>query len=156
MMRRDDASELSQQLAHLTDVAFTIERRLLHLVTEGTQKAIPPEDVVGELGLLAKEVARCYQRSVEFQDRRDLGFKTEARLKELQQQCIWLRRRFQLEQSFFQRWHLETKLRALISSEAFSVYQEVIDAEQLSREVLMQADAEIAQLLQRESGRDVP
>ncbi len=157
MMRHDDnVSELSQQLGHLIDVAFTIERRLLHLVKEGTQKTIPPEDIVSELGLLAKEVARCHQRRADFQERRDLGFKTEARLKELQQQLIWLRRKIQVEQGFFQRWHLETKLRAQITPEAFSVYQEIIDAEQLSREFLMRSDAEIERLLRIESGRCAP
>ncbi len=148
----NDVPEASQQSAHLATITDTIERRLLHLVKQGAQKAIPPEDIVSELGLLAKEVERCYQRIADIQDRRDVGFKMDARLKEIDQHCVWLHRRIHVEQSFFRRWHLETKLHALISAEAFGVYQEILDAEQLGGEYLRRGDAEIARLMQEESG----
>ncbi len=144
--------EASQQIAHLADITHTIERRLLHLVKQGTQRAIPPEDIESELGLLVKEVERCYRRIADIQDRRDVGFKAETRLKDVGRHCLWLHRRIHVEQSFFRRWHLETKLRALISAEAFGVYQEILDAEQLGREYLMRGDAEIARLMREASG----
>lgn len=150
---RVDISEPPGQLERLVEVASTIEHRLLHLVREGTQKAIPPGDIVTELGLLAKELGRCYQRSEEIQDRRDIGFRTQARVKDLERHCIWLRRRIQLEQSFFQRWQLETKLRSLISTEAFGVYQEILDSEESTRDFSMREDRDIAWLLRMEGDR---
>lgn len=139
-----DVHEVSQQLAQLVDITHTIERRLLQLVKEGIQKAIPLEDIVSELSLLAKEVERCYRRIACMRDRRDFDFKTEARFQEIDQHCVWLHRRIYSEQCFFRRWRLEIKLRTLISAEAFGVYQEILDAEHLEREYLMQGDAGIA------------
>jgi len=146
--------DVSQQITRLADTVHTVERRLLQLVEEASQGAVPLEDLASELSLLGKEVARCYRQIGDLNDRRDLGFQAATKLQELDQHCVWLYRKTHLEQYFFRKWHLETRLRGLVSGEALTVYQEILTAEESEKEFLVQGDVEIRRLL-LEQGRGV-
>lgn len=150
MSRECAAFDVAEQLTRIADIVHTVERRVLHLIQEGATKGTPFDDIGGELSLLAKDVKRSYRRIVELRDQRNIGFKAEGKLLELERHCIWLYRRTQLEHWFFRKLQLETKLRDLISAPAFELYQEILDAHELAREVVMRSDEQTKSLLLEE------
>ena len=145
-----EAPDVPQQVIRLADTVHTVERRLLQLVEEASEGAVPLDDLDGELSLLGKEIARCYRQIGDIKDRRDLGFQASTKLEELDHHCIWLYRKTHLEQYFFRKWHLETRLRGLVSADALTVYQEILSAEVSEKEFLVRGDVEIRRLLLEE------
>jgi hypothetical protein len=135
--------DIPQQISYLAQTAHGIEDRLLHLVKEIARGAVPLEDFISELAFLAKDLQRCFRRVVDMKERRDLGFATLRDLGVVESHCVWLHRKIRLEQAFFRKLHAETKLRSMLSAEAFEVYQELLDAEDQEREFLRKGDAEV-------------
>jgi hypothetical protein len=135
--------------ADITDLVITvttIESRILRLVRDGARQ-IPPEDLTDELSILAQDLGRCYRRLADLRDRRDLSFTTQRKLHRLQEQCIWLYRKSQKERSFFKKLCLETRLRALISHDAFGVYQQLLNVDDEERRLAAHDDATLAACL---------
>ncbi len=143
----DKTGDILQQIAHLSTVVDIIEGRLLRLIKVRGEESDPLEDFVEELLLLAKDLRRCYRQVADLKERRDLPFKEVVKLQELDQHCVWLYRNIHLEQAFFGKMHLESKLRSLISPEAFGVYQEFQNAEEQEKEFLASDDARIKKFL---------
>jgi len=149
------AWDAGHEIAHLRDITGTIEHRMLHLIREGTREVVSLEDMMSELALLAKDVKRCYVRVADLRERRDVGFGVHRVLEEVDRQCIWLYRRLHLEQAFFRKLHLETRLRAIMSAEARQIYEELLDADHAGKGFEDQSDAEIGRvLLSGEDGDD--
>jgi len=142
-----DAWDAGPDIASLRDVTGTIERRMLRLITEGTRKVVSLADMTSELTLLAKDVKRCYARAADLRERRDVSFGAHRALQEIGHQCIWLYRRLHLEQVFFQKLHLEMRLRAVLSAEARQIYEELLDVDYAGKEFETQSDAEIGRVL---------
>jgi len=124
----------------------TIESRILRLVRHGACD-IPVDNLAGELSLLSRDLGRCYRRLSDLRDRRDLTFKTQRKLERLQEQCIWLYRKAHREVAFFKKLDLETRLRSLISGDAFDVYQQLLCAEDDERRLAARDDTALAALL---------
>jgi hypothetical protein len=139
--------DVAHEVARLAGIMNTIQDRLLSLVLEGTQKAIPLEDFTGELALLAKGIKRRYHEIKELRDRRDLTFQTLETLQEMDRHCVWLYRKIHLEECFFRKWHLEERLRGLISAEALRTYREILDVDAVEDDVLARDDREIRRIL---------
>jgi hypothetical protein len=129
-----------------------IEDRLLHLAREAAQGAVPLDDFASELSLLVKDLRRCFRRIVEMKERRDLSFKALQDIQLAELHCVWLYRKIHLEQAFFKKLHLETRLRSMISADSFDVYQALLEAEDQEREFLRKGDVEINRQLLGENG----
>jgi hypothetical protein len=132
-----------------------IEKRLLCLVKERASGAMPRGDFAGELSVMRKDLGRCYREITETSGRRDLSFGVITALGELDQCCLWLYRKTYLEQAFFEKLHLEQRLRTLISLEAYEVYQDLLNVEEREREFLGTDQTEIKRLL-FEEGASLP
>jgi hypothetical protein len=141
------AESIPEDVSYLANTARVIEERFLGLIKEAARGEIPLDDFLGELLLLSKDLQRCFRRVMEMKERRDLTFRAIQELEGLDRHCVWLYRRTHVEQSFFRKLHLETKLRNLISADAFSLYQELLDVEDEERAFLAKCDAEIRSLL---------
>jgi hypothetical protein len=137
------SEDIPQEVSYLTSTAHGIEDRLLHLVKETARGAVPLEDFLGELSFLAKDLQRCFRQVVAMKERRDLSFQALREIDLVESHCIWLYRKIRLEQAFFRKLHSETKLRGILSAEAFEVYQGILDAEEQEKEFLGKEDAEI-------------
>ena len=77
----DEIQQIPEAVSYLSNAAYTIEGRLLRLVKESAQGAVPLEDFLSELTLLLKDLRRCYRQVMDLGERRDLGSKA---VKELQ------------------------------------------------------------------------
>ena len=142
-----------QQILYLVYPVDVIEDRLLFLTKKAAQGDVHLPDFVTEVSLLVKDLRRCFRQVIEMKDRRDLSFNVLQALQLAEAYCIWLYRRIHSEKTFFKKVHLETKLRSMISPDAFTVYRELLDAEGEEREFLRKGDAELStQLLERPSG----
>lgn len=142
-----------QHIGHLAYPVDVIEDRLLRLARHAAQGTVRLPDFITEVSLLVKDLRRCFRQVTEMKERRDLSFQSLQALQLAEVHCVWLYRKALLEEAFFKKLHLETKLRSMISADAFTVYQELLDAEDREREFLRKADAEIStQLLARPSG----
>ena len=151
----DDESGL-RSLSHLSNATNSVERRLLHLIKQRAGGAISLEDFIGELSRLRGDLGRCYRQITETSGRRDLSFSIIASLDELDQWCLWLYRKTHLEQAFFEKLHLEQRLRTLISTEAYEVYQELLNVEEREREFLGKEASDIKRLMLTEDGSAPP
>jgi len=151
----DDESGL-RSLSHLSNATNSVERRLLHLIKQRAGGAISLEDFIGELSRLRGDLGRCYRQITETSGRRDLSFSIIASLDELDRWCLWLYRKTHLEQAFFEKLHLEQRLRTLISPEAFEVYQELLNVEEREREFLGKETSDIKRLMLTENGSPSP
>jgi hypothetical protein len=144
----DDAKTLLQRIREdLSSILNNLEGRFLYLIKEEANGAIPREAVVGELSLLSRDLKSCFQRLVEVQERRDLSFKTTRELQEIDQYCVWLFRTIQVQQTFLKKLSLEAKLRSLVSPEAFSAYETLLDLDEEQRESEASDEAKIRLLL---------
>ena len=144
---------MQQSIAHLAYPVDVIEDRLLRLVKQAAQGTVRLTDFITEVSLLAKDLRRCFRQVVDMKERRDLGFQALQALQLAEVHCVWLYRKVHTEEAFFKKVLLETKLRSMISADASTVYQELLDAEDEEREFLRKGDAEIStQLLERPSG----
>jgi hypothetical protein len=140
-------------IAHLAYPVDVIEDRLLRLTKQAAQGTVRLTDFATEVSLLVKDLRRCFRQVVDMKERRDLSFQALQALQLAEVHCVWLYRKVHLEEALFKKLHLETKLRSLISADAFTVYRELRDAEDEEREFLRKGDAEITtQLLERSSG----
>jgi len=126
------------------------------LIKQRAGGAISLEDFIGELSRLRGDLGRCYRQITETSGRRDLSFSIIASLDELDQWCLWLYRKTHLEQAFFEKLHLEQRLRTLISPEAFEVYQELLNVEEREREFLGKETSDIKRLMLTENGSPSP
>jgi hypothetical protein len=122
---------------------MTVEGRVLRLVREGDRE-IPIDDLVRELSILSLDLRRCYRKIVDWQERRDLSYTMQAKLRSLQDQCIWLYRKSHAERLFFQKLALETRLRELIPDEAFRLHQELTMIDDEEHELGKRDDAKVA------------
>lgn len=139
-----------QHIAHLAYPVDVIEDRLLRLARRAAQGTVRFPDFITEVSLLVKDLRRCFRQVVEMQERRDLSFQALQALQLAEVHCLWLYRKVHLEEALFKKLHLETKLRSMISADAFTVYRELLDAEDQEKAFLQKADAEIStQLLER-------
>jgi hypothetical protein len=137
----------------ITDVIITIttiEGRVLRLVRDGARE-IPLADLHDEVARVSHELGQCYRRLSDLTDRRDFGFATQRKLLRLQEQCLWLYRKSRKEQLFFQKLSLETRLRAVISPDAFALYQQLVNAEDDERRLAAKDDAVLAVCLLAEA-----
>ncbi|HEV2358582.1 MAG TPA: hypothetical protein VGZ23_13385 [bacterium] len=153
---RGDGTERAQEdISDLLITVTTIEGRVLRLVREGDRE-IPVEDLANELTLLSRDLRRCYRRAQDLSERRDLGFRTQRKLRHLQQQCIWLYRKAHQERAFFQKLQLEARLRRVISEEAFGLYQQLLWADHEERRLAASEDSAVAALLLAEPAEPSP
>ena len=114
--------DLLQQIRHnVSSIVDILDSRFLYLMKEEARGIIPPEEVAGELSLLARDLKRCFQRLVEVEERLDLSFRVARELRGVDQHCVWLFRKLRVQQAFLKKLGLEARLRALISAEAFNV-----------------------------------
>lgn len=133
----------------LTDVLIAIaaiESRILRLVRDGAGE-IPAEELTNELPRLSGDLVRLYRRLADLSDRRDLSYATQRKLHRLQDQCVWLYRKAHNELSFFKKLGLEARLRALVSEDAFNVYQQLLCAEDEERRLAAHDDTALAACL---------
>ena len=144
------AESIPEDVAYLANTARVIEERFLGLIREAARGAVPLDDFLGELSFLSKDLQRCFRRVLETNERRDLTFRVIEELHGINRHCVWLYRRIHVEQVFFRKLLLETRLRNLISADAFSLYQELLDVEDQERMFLAKCDAEIRSLLRVE------
>ncbi len=100
-----------------------IEEHLLQVTREGHTQVRRPEEVGRELVILARDVHQLFQRIEQRLEERDHTYDQESRLKEFRPRCLWLYRRAREEEFFVRELGLEADLRAQLSSEAFSIYQ---------------------------------
>jgi hypothetical protein len=145
----DEINQVPEAVSYLSNAALTIEGRLLRLVKESTQGAVPLDDFLSELSLLLKDLRRCYRQVVDLRERRDLSYKAAKELQEMEERCVWLYRKIHSEQTFFRKYHLEAKLRSMISAEAFAVYQELLNVEEQEQTNLLSDDSEVRRALER-------
>lgn len=134
----------------LSSILHILEGRLLYLIREGAQGAIPPDAVVGELSFLSRDLRAGFRRLVEVEERRDLGFNAIRELREMNQHCMWLFRKIVLQQIFLRKLTLEITLRNLISAEAFAIYQALLGMEEEEQEALSSDDAKMRARLMKE------
>ena len=139
------AERAAEDVGDLVVTISGIEIRVLHIVREGS--SMPVETLTRELAGLAHELRRCYRRLVDVAERRDLGFATQRRIRQMQEHTIWLYRKISREQIFFRKLALEASLRQLISAEAFRVYQKLLCADDEERRLAARDDAAVAALL---------
>jgi hypothetical protein len=145
---RGDAGALLQHVQHeISTIVDTIEARFLYLIKERGHGSISPENVAGELSPLLRDLKRCYRSLVEVAEREDLNLKITRDLQEMNQHCLWLFRKLRVQQAFLRKLSHEAKLRSLISEEAFTVYQTVLDLDEEQRETVASDDAAIRALM---------
>lgn len=147
LTRGSYAESIPESISDLAHTAQVLEGRFISLIREAARGAIPLDDFLDELSLLSKDLQRCFRCMIEMKERRDLTFRAIEKLQDIDRHCVWLYRRTRLEQGFFRKLHLETKLRSLISADAFIVYQELLDMEDRERGFLAKCDTEIRDLL---------
>lgn len=165
MASRAQSAGKGMEVSPLTDQAVVdldgissalavVEGRVLHLIREFSEGSIPLTDVLSEMQLLGRDVGRLDRRAEEANERRDLPYGAWTRLEEMGRHCVWLYRKIQMEQVFFRKLHMEVGLRQLVSEEAFSVYQALLELE--GREVFLQRSSEeqIRQIMRMETTED--
>lgn len=135
------ANDVGDLLVAITEA----ETRAIRLVREGTR--MPVEVLVKEFSDLGQEIRGHFRRLVDLAERRDLGFGTQRKLRQLQEQCLWLYRKARREAVFFTKLSLEARLRELISPDAFKVYQRLLCADDEERRLAARDDTALATLL---------
>ena len=139
-----DETDLLQQIrSNVSSIVEILDTRFHYLMKEEARGVIPPEDVAGELALLARDLKRCFRRLVEVEERRDLSFKAIKELQEIDQHCVWLFRKLRVQQAFLRKLSLEAKLREMIAAEAFNIYQTLLNLDDEERQSLATDDAKI-------------
>lgn len=139
------AERAAQDVGDLVVTLSAIEAGVLHIVREG--RRMPVETLTREFSGLAQELRRCYRRLVDVAERRDLGFATQRKIRQMREHTIWLYRKISQEQIFFRKLALEASLRQVISTEAFGVYQQLLCADDEERRRAGRDDAALATLL---------
>src|SRR5579864_4277656 len=142
-IQRDGIERAAEDVTDLLVALTTIEGRVLRLVREG-DLVIPHDDLAAELTLLSRDLRRYYRRAVDLAERRDLSFRTQRKLRRIQEHCIWLYRKAYRERAFFAKLALEGRLQEIISKEAFDVYQQLVYADDEERRVVTADDVAMA------------
>ena len=142
-----NAEDVARLVDELCEMAESIESRLLQLVREAARGAVAQEELSTESSSLLGELQRCYRQLTEVEDRRDLSFRTIATAERLSRRCFWLYRKIHLEQAFYAKLELETRLRSLISGEGYALYQRILCVEDGERGLLAQTDADLRRAL---------
>jgi hypothetical protein len=144
-VQRDDATNdlLLRITADLVQVIDVLEARFLYLIREGARGALSPEGVAGELSLLARDLRRSFRRLPEIQERRDLSFKATRELQDIEQRCLWLFRKIRVQQASLRKLELEERFRRLVSSDAFHLYETLLDLDEEERESVLSNDEKI-------------
>ena len=144
----EDAAALLRHIKQeISTIVDTIEARFLYLIKERGRGSISPDDVAGELSPLLRDLRRCFQNLVRVEEREDLNFKITKDLQEIDQHCLWLFRKLRVQRAFLRKLSQEAKLRSLISEEAFTVYQTVLDLDEEQRASAASDDAAIHALM---------
>ena len=139
------AERAAEDVGDLVVALSVVEGRMLQLVREGSR--MPVDALMTETAALAQELRRCFRRLVDVAERRDLGFATQRRLRQMQEHTIWLYRKISREQIFFRKLALEAGLRQIISPEAYGVYQQLLCADDEERRLAGRDDVALAQLM---------
>jgi hypothetical protein len=139
---------LSRVLAERVHDLQSLEARLLRTIRQAAKGVARLEELMRDLRALLEDLQHSYLRLVDVMDRRDLLFTHEVKIRQLVQHHVWLYRRIHLEQFFLYKLSLETSLRALISEEAFEVYQDLQGIEEMERAFLRRTDDEVRRALQ--------
>jgi hypothetical protein len=146
-----DGEALLQRIKqNVSSIVDALENRFLYLIKEREGGAIPSEDVVEELSPLLRDLRRCFSRLVDVEEREDLSFRAATDLHELDRRCLWLFRKMRMQQKLTRKLILEAKLRDLVPSEAFNVYQMVLDLDEEERASRAIDDATIRALMLQE------
>ncbi len=144
-------AEVGPQASELVSSIRVVEERLLRLIRETAKGAIPIDEVIGELPLLAKDVGRMFRQAEETQARRDMQYAIVTQLRELKDHCVWLYRKIHLELAFFEKLYLESQLRSQISEDAYRLYQRLMSAEELDRRFHYASDEQVERRLRGEA-----
>src|ERR1700730_5433440 len=131
---RDEPDLFRQIRDNVSSIVDILDSRFLYLMNEEARGTIPPEEVAAELSLLARDLKRCFRRLVEVEERRDLSFRVARELREVNQHCVWLFRKLGVQQAFLKKLGFEAKLRALISADAFNIYQTLLTLDDEERQ----------------------
>ena len=142
-----EASDVARLVAEASGTANSIETRVLKLVKEAARGTVAADDFSMEILSLVRDLQRCYRHLAEAEDRRDLSFRTMGALDELRSRFIWLYRKMHLEQAFYMKLELETRLRSLISTESYALYQRIVSVDDSERGFLCQNDADLRRAL---------
>ena len=155
MPSRSDNDDISTLLQHIkqdvSTIVGTLESRFLYLIKERERGNIDSEDVAGELSPLLRDLRYCFRRLVEVEEREDLNFRAVQDLEEIDRHCLWLFRKIRVQRVFLRKLSLEAKLRSLIPTEAFDIYQAVLDLDEEQRESATSNDAAIRVLMLEEA-----
>mgnify|MGYP000654579733 CR=1 FL=1 len=135
-------------LSEVSDQLESMDARLLRTVQRAARHARPLRELTADLRDLLEDLHHSYLRLAQLLDRRDLRYTDEVRLRRLLRHHVWLYRRIHLEHFFLCKLQLETTLRALVSQEAFEVYQHLQAVEDLEKLLLRRTDGEIRQAMQ--------
>ncbi|TMI87304.1 MAG: hypothetical protein E6H00_15965 [Bacillati bacterium ANGP1] len=137
-------------LQDLTTILNILEGRALYLIKEGVRGAIAPDGVVSELAPLLRDLKACYRRLTDVQERQDLSYDAARQLDEADRRCVWLFRKIRLQQVFLTKLSLEARFRSLVSTEAYDIYQTLLNQDEEERDALSGDDARIRVLLLEE------
>ena len=137
-------------LQDLTTILNILEGRVLYLIKEGVRGAIAPDGVVSELAPLLRDLKACYRRLTDVQERQDLSYDAARQLDEADRRCVWLFRKIRLQQVFLTKLSLEARFRSLVSTEAYDIYQTLLNQDEEERDALSGDDARIRVLLLEE------
>jgi hypothetical protein len=144
----DEAADVLQAiLQDLTTILNILEGRVLYLIKESVRGAIAPDTVVAELAPLLRDLKACYRRLTDVKERQDLSYDAARQLGEADRRCVWLFRKIRLQQVFLTKLSLEARLRSLVSTEAYDIYQRLLTQDEEERETLNSDDAMIRDLL---------
>lgn len=151
-VQQDDGTDdlLHRITADLVNVIDVLEGRFLYLVKEGARRALSPDGIAAELALLARDLKRSFCRLPEIQERRDLSFKVARELQDVERRCIWLFRNIRVQQASLRKLDLEDKFRNLVSPDAFSLYESLLDLDEEERQSVLSDDEKIRRLILRD------
>ncbi len=143
-----DELDLLQRIRRdVSAIVDLLDTRFHYLIKEEARDIIPPEEVAGELLLLARDLKRCFRRLVEVEERHDLSFRAAMELQEIDRHCVWLFRKLRTQQASLKRLGLEARLRELVAAEAFNIYQTLLSVDEEERQSLANDDTRIRSLL---------
>ncbi len=147
-LRHPQSLGVSRTLTDLVHGLRLMESRLVRAVRHAAREDTKPEQLIQDLRDLLVDLRRSYRRALDLLGRRDLLYAQEQKLRQILQHHVWLYRRIHLEQFFLSKLRLEAQLRAMVSEEAFEVYQDLQGIDELERAFLDKTDEEIHAALQ--------
>jgi hypothetical protein len=137
----------ARRMAYFARAIRTLEQRLSRVIESGSRRGVALDELISELIRIRADEQRLYGEMLEFQEQRTNGFETRERLAEMERHYVWVYRRVHQELCFFQKWRLELMLGAIVSTDALTVYHDIIDLEDAEKKFLVQDDAEVRRML---------